>query len=462
MRERNLYSKQERQTPPESEKEKEDMLRLLGTGGIEEVLNKKEAFQTLSDYDIVTEMMKKGVYSILKHLDTLKVDQIAIAESLISVDAYEMFENVVFFESSTHKKIIESIIALNDYYVVDGLLHHIDNFEVSHTEISLMLFDAKYEDAVIEHISKMRNLSITVAREVAKKYGLEEVAKHITSFAAGDHGLIFKEAFANIEYISSLVEHIHKFKGIDYNNFAKKLLLRGDEWAVAEYLSNFKNLNREVFDILLEEKEIVAIAKNINSFDRSIRREIGAHEPMEYAIQEYGIDGNRISGERQDTLEKIRDFTLETSKTYRTVMRLLMMLYQKENQNFTDEIVSKIKERGYDTPQFSIYDTREGGQFVREHCDSGKRLADHSFLLNFNLPRPFGRFWYRGGYGDLSIPVDEGNIEWGDFYRKSILAIWDAVDQAEEDDLFDRYDRINEFSQHDYKHYYYLWEVKGS
>ena len=168
-----------------------------------------------------------------------------------------------------------------------------------------------------------------------------------------------------------------------------------------------------------------------------------------------------MSDERLRVLEKIRDFTAETSKTYRTVMRLLMILYKKENPNFTDEIIFKIKERGYDMSQFSIYNTQEGGWFVREHCDPDYYLKDDSFLLNFNLPKPFGRFWYRGGYGDLSIPVDEGNIEWGDFYRKSILAIWDAVDQAEEDDLFDRYDRINEFSQHDYKHYYYLWEVKG-
>ena len=42
--------------------------------------------------------------------------------------------------------------------------------------------------------------------------------------------------------------------------------------------------------MLLEEKGVVAIAKNINSFNRSIRREIGAHEPMKYAIQEHGID----------------------------------------------------------------------------------------------------------------------------------------------------------------------------
>ena len=83
MRERNLYSEQERQTLSESEKEKEVMLRLLGTGGIEEVLNKKETFQALSDYDIVTEMMGKGVYSILRYLDTLKVDQIAIAKFLM-------------------------------------------------------------------------------------------------------------------------------------------------------------------------------------------------------------------------------------------------------------------------------------------------------------------------------------------------------------------------------------------
>ncbi len=77
--------------------------------------------------------------------------------------------------------------------------------------------------------------------------------------------------------------------------------------------------------------------------------------------------------------------------------------------------------------------------------------------MNFNLPKPFGRFWYRGGNGGKSIPVKKGEIEWGEFYRRSMPVIWSAVDHAIMHGLY--LQRLNEFGQHDYKKYYYLWEA---
>ena len=210
-------------------------------------------------------------------------------------------------------------------------------------------------------------------------------------------------------------------------------------------------------ELMQELQELEEVAKSLSETkfpDEGIEED---DEPMMYNIKEYGINELMLEQEQLELLEKIRDFAKETSKTYRKVMRLLMSAYQKRNPKFTPKMVDKLKERGYDLPQFSIYSSESGSNFLSSNKELGlEGIEDDNFLLNFNLPKPFGKFWYKGGDGKKSQPVREGEIEWGDFYRKSMPVIWDATDRAVSSGLY--LDRLNSFGQHDYKKYYYLWE----
>jgi chemotaxis protein histidine kinase CheA len=216
-------------------------------------------------------------------------------------------------------------------------------------------------------------------------------------------------------------------------------------------------LNEQLEALQEQAEQIKDIAEYVAEPEKKLELE---EEPMTYNIREYGINELKLTEEQKEILKKVRQFSQETSKVYRGVMRLLMDAYQQRNPNFTDKIITEIKEKGYDLPAFSLYGKQAGENFLQSNEELRmKELSGDGFLVNFNLPKPFGRFWYKGGQGSKSVPVKEGGIEWGEFYRRSMPVVWSAVDRAMMQGLY--LQRLNEFSQHDYKKYYYLWEAMG-
>lgn len=183
-------------------------------------------------------------------------------------------------------------------------------------------------------------------------------------------------------------------------------------------------------------------------------------EPISYNIKEYGINEANLTPEQLENLQKVRSFAQSTSKTYRTVMRLLMNGYQQKNPNFTNKMVQKMMERGYDVPDFSIYGSQEAQEFLSQQQELGIDSLSDNFLINFQLPKPLARLWYKGGSGSKSIPVKEGEIEWGHFYRMCMPAIYNGVDRSQMSGLY--LNRLNSFGQHDPKKYYYLWEAMNT
>lgn len=180
-------------------------------------------------------------------------------------------------------------------------------------------------------------------------------------------------------------------------------------------------------------------------------------EPIVYNIKEYGINEADLTPEQLEHLEKVRDFAQNTSKVYRTAMRLLMKGYQQYNPNFTDKMMQKMMERGYDVPDFSIYGSQAAADFFAQQQELGVDGFSDNFMVNFQLPKPLARFWYKGGSGSKSVPVKEGEIEWGHFYRMCMPIIYSGVDRAGMKGLY--LNRLNQFGQHDPKKYYYLWET---
>ncbi len=217
--------------------------------------------------------------------------------------------------------------------------------------------------------------------------------------------------------------------------------------------NELQNLKEE-----LEQLQEVANQFSEADLEKAVAEE--DEEPMTYNITEFGIDESKLTPEQLETLENVREFAKNTSKTYRSVMRLLMNAYQQYNPNFTDKIIGQMKDHGYDLPSFSIYSQQAATEFLGRQDGLGidSLLNQDSFLVNFNLPKPIGRFWYRGGSGSKSIPVPPGAIEWGEFYRRSMPVIWNATDRAPfAEQIY--LDRLNQFGQHDPKNFYYLWEA---
>lgn len=180
-------------------------------------------------------------------------------------------------------------------------------------------------------------------------------------------------------------------------------------------------------------------------------------EPINYNIKEYGVDESALTPEQLEHLNKVRAFVQNTSRVYRTAMRLVMRRYQQKNPNFLDKTLEKIMERGFDVPEFSIYGSQAARSFLQEQNELGIEEFSDNFMVNFQLPRPLAKFWYKGGGGSKSQPVKEGEIEWGHFYRMCMPVIYSGVDRTEMSGLF--LNRLNQFGQHDPKNYYYLWEA---
>lgn len=180
-------------------------------------------------------------------------------------------------------------------------------------------------------------------------------------------------------------------------------------------------------------------------------------EPMTYNIKEYGINETTLTPEQLENLQKTRSFAQNTSKVYRTAMRLLMTGYQQKNPKFTDKMMQKMMERGYDLPDFSLYGSQAAEEFLSKQQELGIDGFSDNFLVNFQLPRPLAKFWYKGGNGSKSVPVKEGEIEWGHFYRMCMPVIYSGVDRSQMSGLY--LNRLNQFGQHDPKKYYYLWET---
>lgn len=179
--------------------------------------------------------------------------------------------------------------------------------------------------------------------------------------------------------------------------------------------------------------------------------------PITYNIKEYGINEADLTPEQLEHLQKIRSFAQGTSKVYRTAMRLLMTGYQQHNPKFTDKMMQKMMERSYDVPDFSIYGSQAAQEFLSQQPELGIDGFSDNFLVNFQLPKPLARFWYKGGSGSKSQPVKEGEIEWGHFYRMAMPVIYSGVDRAGMSGLY--LNRLNGFGQHDPKKYYYLYEA---
>ncbi|MDO4741944.1 MAG: hypothetical protein Q4A79_01030, partial [Candidatus Saccharibacteria bacterium] len=183
----------------------------------------------------------------------------------------------------------------------------------------------------------------------------------------------------------------------------------------------------------------------------------GDLENLQFQIKEIGINEVEL-GDRLELLNNLRKFCMATTAAYVRTARFVMEMYKGRNPNFTDEKMQKIVTRHLDTPSFTIYGKEAGERFIGDNLESDEgEFNSEGILLNFNLPRIFGRFWYLGGEGKLAQPAPKDKVEWGYFYRICMPVVWGKINEASSYGL--SLTRINDFSVHDWEKFYYLYDV---
>jgi len=207
----------------------------------------------------------------------------------------------------------------------------------------------------------------------------------------------------------------------------------------------------------ISENLIKKVGRQVGLRDRDAAEEfvIGDHLPeekdREKRMAEIKIEvdaGEALSPEKQALVHNVTRVAQRISIDFQDQMHHLMDNYQKDRGSdaFTPEMAQKMKEKGHDLPRFTIKDGEAAQKFMEEVGEAERwDLNENSVLLVFNLPRPIARFWHRGAtdsWGEQSVEVGEGEVEWGYFYRESMPTIWEGVGYEECEGTL-TFDRIN-------------------
>lgn len=121
-------------------------------------------------------------------------------------------------------------------------------------------------------------------------------------------------------------------------------------------------------------------------------------------------------------------------------------------------------------PWFMVMDKEGAKSFLKEFYLSPIERGtdvDSSFIVLFNLPKPLEQWWKKGkgSWGGEYDDIHGMAIEWGRYYRESMLVVWDELDVEDENgqslkgvdwDFF--VNRLNAVADHVPGWYYYVWQ----
>lgn len=206
---------------------------------------------------------------------------------------------------------------------------------------------------------------------------------------------------------------------------------------------------------------------------------------------EVKIDQEDITPEMQELVDTTEQFAKRSIIGFQDTFWTEMDRYAEEHPHLvTEELRAKIKEKGFDTPKFTILHgdyaldfledanlasnygyppeitqelRDEHSRVVKNENADGVRYYDvykNSVYVVFNLPKPLAEYWWKGGLQWGAKGEDMGGMvfEWGNFYRECLPVVWEEQGYEQgEGDLF--FERLNRNSQHDPSKYYYVWQV---
>ncbi len=173
-----------------------------------------------------------------------------------------------------------------------------------------------------------------------------------------------------------------------------------------------------------------------------------------------GLREETRNPERMELKQVVREFVSEMQKLLKDRLGSLIIESQQSATPIPPEIIAYMEKTGMNTAQFSMF---EGDSAISKTVEYGldDMEDENGLMIVFNLPKPIGQFWWKGGTGlrgEKAIDVEGKVIEWGFFYRKLMETVWETIGYYEsETSLVLR--RLNAIGDHDPKNFYYVWEA---
>ncbi|MBT3230404.1 hypothetical protein HN358_01285 [Candidatus Uhrbacteria bacterium] len=181
-----------------------------------------------------------------------------------------------------------------------------------------------------------------------------------------------------------------------------------------------------------------------------IEREVDQEVLMKQATFEFDVED--LDANKARLLESLEADILRILEEWNVAVGDLL----ERESRISPRMRDFIEKSNLDLPTFTVQLKERSDEFLKE-VSIDAEIDDGSFLVTFNLPKPMGQFWWKGGaheWGQAAKDVREMVIEWGRMYRRLIPIVWSATDNA---DVY--YQRINPIGMHDPKKYYYIWEM---
>ena len=178
----------------------------------------------------------------------------------------------------------------------------------------------------------------------------------------------------------------------------------------------------------------------------------------------YDLTGSNIelarNPERKELVKLAREFAEDMQKLLKNRLGELIVESQQHPTSISPEIIAYMEKTGMNLAQLSVF---EGDDAQSKTLEYGidKMEDENGLMIVFNLPKPIGQFWWKGGtglWGEQAVDVDGKVIEWGFFYRKIMETVWETLGYYESETSLNLR-RLNAICDHDPKNFYYVWEA---
>ena len=173
-----------------------------------------------------------------------------------------------------------------------------------------------------------------------------------------------------------------------------------------------------------------------------------------------GLKEETRNPEKMELMQMAREFTADMQKLLKDRLGTLIVESQQHPSPIPPEIIAYMEKTGMNLAQFSMF---EGDSAISKtiEYDLDKMEDENGLMIVFNLPKPIGQFWWKGGtglWGEQAVDVDGKVIEWGFFYRKLMDTVWETIGYYESETPLNLR-RLNAIGGHDPKNFYYVWEA---
>ncbi len=176
----------------------------------------------------------------------------------------------------------------------------------------------------------------------------------------------------------------------------------------------------------------------------------------------YELEGVEIEHpDRKELIGITQEFITDMRERLKEKFDELIAESRENATSVPPEIVAYMEKTGMNLAQFSVLEGETARLKVGEYPNVAEPEQEDGLVIIFNLPKPIGQFWWKGGvglWGEQVVDVNGKVIEWGYFYRKLMETVWETIGYYESETPL-VLNRLNDIGEHDPKNYYYIWEA---